>query len=69
MGEGKESGLKKSKNLNEDFTSLDELTPSLNSPVDNCNFPGACTVCSGANVLKLLKFESFFFFINVQSVI
>lgn len=38
------------------FTSLDEPTLRLNSHVDNCNFPVACTACSGANVLT---FESF----------
>jgi len=41
------------------FTSWHEPTPRLNSHVDNCSFPVACTACSGANVLT---FESFFFF-------
>lgn len=50
-------GRGRKKNLNWDFTSLDELTLRLNSHIDNCNFPVACTACSSANVLK---FESFF---------
>ena len=39
------------------FTSWHEPTPRLNSHVDNCSFPVACTACSGANVLT---FEFFF---------
>ena len=43
--------------LNWDFTSSEEPTLRLGSHLDNGSFPGACTACSGANVLT---FGSFF---------